>query len=139
MSWEVWIIRTKTNIEEYNNINESNCIPISKDELLASWKTITQKMNVFITDEKSDYPHLRGNAWSIEAYFADECVADISLQIRGNECPAEVLGIMAELLKARVFDTSTGKFLDDMKDNGFDKWMTLNQRCINETVAGENV
>ena len=28
MSWDIWIIRTKTNTEEYKQINESNCIPM---------------------------------------------------------------------------------------------------------------
>ena len=130
MSWDIWIIRTKTNTEEYKQINETNCIPISRDELLASWKVIEKTLNVSIEDEESEYPHLRGIGWSIEAYLNGEYETDksLNLEIRGNECPTEAIGMMTDLLKARAFDTVTDRFLDVMQTSGFEVWKSFNKR-----------
>lgn len=139
MSWDVWLIRTKTNLEEYGKICVDDRIPISKKELIAVWKTMEKEFPVSVEDIESNFPHMRGDGWFIEAAFYDNIKDDsISLEIRGNVSPSKELCRMADLLKARAFDTCIGHFLEVSEPNGFEQWKSTNQKARDAVVKNEN-
>ena len=48
MSWDVYMVRTKLNTEEYNQIEDSDCIPFTKDELIKEWEDIAKILNLSV-------------------------------------------------------------------------------------------
>lgn len=134
MSWDVYMVRTKLNTEEYNQIEDSDCIPFTKDELIKEWEDIAKILNLSVIDTDSKFPHLRGDGWSIEACFYDypkpECY--LELQIRGTKCPDEAFTLMKQKLDARIFDMSSGKFIEDTGEKSFKEWKELVDTIIDQ-------
>lgn len=134
MSWDVYIVRTKVNSEEYAQIEDSACIPITKDEFINVWEDIAKKLNLSVMDTESKFPHLRGDGWSMEACFYDdpkpECY--LELQIRGTKCPDEVFRLMKQKLNARIFDSASGKFIEDTGEKSFNAWKELVETIIHD-------
>lgn len=152
MSWSLDLIRTKTNTEPYGK--EKDVIPFKKDEIIKTLSEITDiriEESEIVTVEDTDINldsffivHVYGKNWSIEFCFYNWCEYSekdmtydtIELQVRGNTEPKEFLSLLAEKLRARLFDTSAGSFWTG-DDSGFSDWKKLYDRINNNFSGGK--
>ena len=137
MSWNLFMVRTKTNVEEYALIEDEDCIPFTKDELIEGWKGIAKTLNISVMDEESQIQYLRGDCWSIEACFWDDPEPEyyLELQIRGTKCPDEAFALMKQQFCARIFDTVSREFIVDTAEKGFNEWNKLVDTIIREKFS----
>ena len=130
MSWDVYLIRTKTNSEAINEIEYSNILKFEKKEMMQELQKLANEFDLSLTDLDKRYVHLRGNNWSIEFDFWDgkEPYINIDMEIRGSKEPVEVLERLKMDLNTRIVDTCTYAFW--MKDDrsGFYDWNKLNDK-----------
>lgn len=155
MSWSLDLIRTKTNTEPYGK--EKDVIPFKKDEIIKTLSEISGITYILI-EESEIIPvedteinldsffivHVYGKNWSIEFYFYNWCEYSekdttydtIELQVRGRIEPKEFLSLLAEKLRARLFDTSAGSFWTG-DNSGFSDWKKLCDRINNNFSGGK--
>lgn len=128
MSWDVVLIRTKTNKEPLEEIESENIIPFSFAEF-------TQEMQKIAGQQSAEYDPtiasqlMRTNTWSIEVYPEEENES-IGLSIRGSEEPTEVLKALHKDLGCRLIDCCTSEFIDFTKSSSFEKWKSYRDQII---------
>ena len=130
MSWDVYLIRTKTNSEAINEIEYSNILKFEKKEMIQELQRLANELDLFLTDLDKRYVHLRGNNWSIEFDFWDgkEPYINIDMEIRGSKEPVEVLERLKMDLNTRIVDTCTYAFWMKDSRSGFPDWNKLNDK-----------
>ena len=114
MSWDVYLIRTKTNMEPYNRIKDEDIIPFTRKEILDEIVLLANELELLVEDLDTKFPHLRGNGWSVEFCFWDEDPCEtVDLQVRGSYNPTKVFARLKGDLQARIFDMHRGKYIEE--------------------------
>ncbi len=152
MSWSLDLIRTKTNSEPYGKEKDEDVIPFKKGEIIKTLSEIAEIVDIRIEeteivpveDTEIDFDsffivHVYGKNWSIEFLFYNWCEYSekdmtydtIELQVRGNTEPKEFLSLLAEKLRARLFDISAGTFWTG-DSTGLSDWKNLCDRISKE-------
>lgn len=152
MSWSLYLIRTKTNIEPYGKEKEEDIISFTKEEIIKTLSEISGIIDIRIEEseiisveddeinmDSFFIVHVSGKNWSIEFHFCNWCEYSekdmkyytIELQVRGNSEPKEFLSLLTEKLRARLFDMHTGKFWF-ADDSDFADWKNLCDRIAKE-------
>lgn len=132
MSWDVVMIRTKNNDEDFDSINDDDMIKFFKKEVIDVIVKISEEIGAVAEDLDTEYAHLRGNDWSIEFQFWDNEPYDtIVLEVRGIKAPKEAFQLLKGYLKARIFDLYSGRYVDDQPELGFEEWKKLCDKIIN--------
>lgn len=132
MSWDVVMIRTTNNNEEFDSINDDDIIKFSKKEVIDVIVKISEEIGAVAEDLDTEYAHLRGNGWSIEFSFWDNEPYDtILLGVRGITEPEETFQLLTKYLRVRLFDLYSKCFLEDRSESGFGKWKKHCDKIIN--------
>ncbi|MDE6035744.1 MAG: hypothetical protein K2G36_07540 [Ruminococcus sp.] len=150
MSWSLDLIRTKTNSESYGEEKDDDIIPFKKYEIIKTLSEISEIVDIRIEetvpveDTEIDLDsffivHVYGKNWSIEFLFYNWCEYSeknmtydiIELQVRGSTEPKEFLSLLAEKLRARLFDMSAGTFWT-YNGSGFSDWKNLCDRIAKD-------
>lgn len=112
MSWDVVMVRTKTNNEALKNIAGKNIVPFAQTEIAEAVKNIAAELGVSCDCNDLSYQHLGCGRWSIEFNVGAETEAEsIMLHVRGGETPCEAFAALSDALNARLIDCSTGEFI----------------------------
>ncbi len=90
MSWDVVLIRTKTNTESINDIQMENMIPFSYEELANEVKNIGEIL--FATVHWDSYLEIQNDGWDIEFVIAPgEQSGAVMMHVWGDGDPTKVL------------------------------------------------
>lgn len=131
MSWDVYLTRTKNNIEAYNKIADEDIIPFTRKEIVDEIVLLARELELETADLNDKFPHLRGDGWSIEFSFWDEEPYEtVDLQVRGIKNPTEVFARLKKDLRTRIFDMHGGKFIEDESESGFEAWKNFTDKVI---------
>lgn len=130
MSWDVYMIRTKTNLEPLDRIQYLDVLKFEKKEVMQELEVLSKELNLEIEGKDTKYVYLRGKNWSIEFEFWDgkEPYFNIDMEIRGMHEPIDILNRLKKDLNTRIVDMSTGTFWEDKRKSGFSNWSKLNKR-----------
>lgn len=130
MSWDVLMIRTKTNCEAINAITSENIIPFSQTEIAAEIKKITTELGAVCNCNDLSWQTLDCDSWSIEFNIGKDAeTPSVMLHIRGSE-PKAVFAFLMTDLNARLIDGDTG-FITLDKPTSFEKWKAYRDKTIN--------
>lgn len=132
MSWDIYLIRTKTNTEQYDDIIDENIVGFTKKEICDEIITLAKEFDLSMDDLDTSYIHLRGEKWSMEFCFweEEEIYDTVEVQVRGINEPTEILARMQVDLNARIFDMHNGKFIDAYESGAFDEWKDFTDKII---------
>lgn len=133
MSWDVVMIRTNTNSEAMEEIEDENIIPFKQTEIDEELKKISSKLGI-----RYDGDYLVGNGWSIGfSTGEDDETESVMLQIRGSELQEEVLALLMADLNARLLDCSTGEFIEPGVPTSFESWKAYRDKVIPKKTIGD--
>lgn len=118
MSWSLYLNRTKTNTEPYDEEKDEDIIPFTKDEVIKTLYEISEIINIHIEDTESKFVQVYSEKWRIEICFREQLLysekdmtyCTIELQVWGSTEPKEFLSLLTEKLNARLFDMYAGNF-----------------------------
>lgn len=131
MSWDVVLIRTKSNDESVNEIDTDNMILFKQIEIAKEIKRIASLVSARYNCDDLAWPTMEANKWSIEFYVGDdEETESVMLGIRGSEEPTEVLKELAEGLNTRLYDCSSGEFMEFDIPSRFADWKAYRDKVI---------
>ncbi|MDE6538670.1 MAG: hypothetical protein K2K66_00625 [Ruminococcus sp.] len=143
MSWSLFLERTKTNTEPYGEEKDEDVIPFTKSEILACIADMPETMNISIENAESNSIYVYGKEWyRIDVCFWEECMYSensyyvVELEIKSVSEPKEFLSLLAEKLRARLFDMYAGVFWT-VDGTGFSDWKSHCNRIAKE-LFGEN-
>ena len=112
MSWDVVMVRTKTNGEALKDIAGENIVPFTQTEIAEAIKKAVAALGASCDCADLSYQHLCCGGWSIEFNVGGEPEAEsVMLHVRGAEEPKEAFAIISSALNARLIDCSTGEFI----------------------------
>lgn len=137
MSWSLFLERTKTNTEPYGEEKDEDVIPFMKSEILACIADMPETMNITIENAERDRVCVYSKEWRIDVWFWEKCLYSensyyvVELEIKAVFEPKEFLLLLAEKLRARLFDTSAGVFWN-VDGKGFSDWKSLCDRIAKE-------
>lgn len=137
MSWDVFLVRTKRNNENYNEIKDEDYIGFTKKEITDEIISMKNSMNIEVADIKSNSIHIRGNGWTLEVCFynfMEEPYETVEIQIRGIHEPTDVLSRLKQDLNARIFDMHSGCFWNADTESGFENWKSYSQKVV-DTIS----
>ena len=131
MSWDVLMIRTKTNCETINAITSENILPFTQAEIAAEIQKIATELHAICNCTDLSWQTLDGNGWSIEFNVGEEAeTPSVMLHIRGGE-PKAVFALLMTDLNTRLIDGGTG-FITFDKPTSFETWKAYRDRMIDE-------
>lgn len=92
MSWDVLMIRTKSNREEtIYAIKSENIIPFKQTEIADEIKKISAELGAICNCDDLSWQNLDSNSWSIEFNVGNNAETEsVMLHIRGGEEPKAV-------------------------------------------------
>lgn len=139
MSWNIYLVRTQSNTEPYDQIVDEDYISFSKQEIVNAIMTLAKEFSLFAENIDTKFPHLRGDGWSIEFCFWDEqeSYEIVEMQVRGIHEPIEVFEKMKSDLNARIFDMHGGTFVEADRKRGFDEWVDFTAKIIEDLTKKE--
>lgn len=109
MGWDVVLMRTTSNQEAADAVDEKDIIPFDRDDV------VDELTNLFPDIHYDDETFLildTGEAY-IEIYIGEEeQTSTITLTIRSMDEDCEVLSTICETFGCRALDTATGEFMD---------------------------
>lgn len=119
MSWEMLMIRTKTNSESIYDIKSENIIPFTQTEIADEIKKIAAELDAEYDCDDLSWPYLssgtnseRSDRWVVEfGVGEDEETESVMLRIRGSEKLKAVLTALIADLNTRIIDGPTGDFI----------------------------
>ena len=116
MSWEMLMIRTKTNSESIYDIKSENIIPFTQTEIADEIKKIAAELDAEYDCDDLSWPFLGGGTgsdrWVVEfGVGEDEETESVMLRIRGSEKLKAVLTALIADLNTRIIDGPTGDFI----------------------------
>ncbi len=131
MSWEVLMIRTKTNSEAaLYAIKSENIIPFKQTEIVDELKKISAELGVFYDCNDLSWQILDSDSWLIELNVGDEAETEcVVLYIRGDE-PKEVFDILIADLNTRLAECSTGEFFTPGEPT--ERWKAYRDKIVND-------
>lgn len=134
MSWDISLIRTKTNTEPYGEIVDENIIGFTKNEIRNEIMILADEFGLYTEDLDTSYMHLRGKGWSIEfCFWEDYKLYDIvELQVRGVNEPTDIFARLKKDFNARIYDMHGKKFIEDNSKSGFSAWVEFTDEIIKD-------
>lgn len=102
MSWDVLLIRTKTNREAMDEIKSENIILFSQAEIAREIGKIATELGAVCDCQDLSWQNLDSDSWSIEFNVGKNAETEsVMLHIRGSE-PKEVLTLLPVDLNAWI-------------------------------------
>ena len=133
MSWDVLLIRTKTNREAMDEIKSENIILFSQAEIAREIGKIATELGAVCDCQDLSWQNLDSDSWSIEFNVGKNAETEsVMLHIRGSE-PKEVLTLLPVDLNAWLIDCSTGEFIRPGEPTSFERW-----RASRDQILGRN-
>ena len=133
MSWDVLLIRTKTNREAMDEIKSENIILFSQAEIAREIGKIATELGAVCDCQDLSWQNLDSDSWSIEFNVGKNAETESGfLHIRGSE-PKEVFNLLPVDLNARLIDCSTGEFIRPGEPTSFERW-----RAYRDQILGRN-
>ncbi|MDD5934811.1 MAG: hypothetical protein PUC65_04470 [Clostridiales bacterium] len=132
MSWDVFLVRTKTKVRTYGEVTDENVICFSRDEVIDEIRNLVRDYGFQVEDIDQEFVYLRGDGWSIEFCFYEdyEPFDIIEMGVRGVKEPTVVFRRLEHDFNARIYDVHGGKFLDEDGTSGFDEWIRFTDKII---------
>lgn len=132
MSWDVLMIRTKTNSEMIDEITSENIIPFMQTEIADEIKKISAELGAEYNCDDLSWQNLDSDSWSIEFNIGNDTETEsVMLHIRGGE-PKEVFAVLIADLNTRLMDCSTGEFVSPEKPTSFESWKAYRDKILKE-------
>lgn len=132
MSWDIVMIRTKTNSEGVDEIKGKNIIPFRQTEIASVIKKISSESGLIYNCADLSWQILDINRWSIEFNIGKNPETEsVMLHIRGSE-PKEIFAVLMAYLNTRLIDCSTGEFISLDKPTSFESWKAYRDKIVNE-------
>ena len=125
MSWDVILIKTETNAEPIEEIEDP--VPVARVDFVDAVRELTPDAKIW-EDEQIvlDRP-----TFSVEIMIADEFLSSISLAVRGGEAPLDWIAALCGKLGCRAYDTSTDEFIDfESGESGFEQWKKYRDQVL---------
>lgn len=123
MSWDVVMVRTKTNGEALKDIAGENIVPFTQTEIAEAVKNAAAALGAAYDCADLSYQHLGCVGWSIEFNVDGETEAEsVMLHVRGAEEPKEAFALISSALNARLIDCGTGEFITQGGAGSFEHW-----------------
>lgn len=133
MSWDVIMIRTKTNSEAIDEIKSENIIPFKQTEIASVIKRISVEPGLIYNCDELSWQNLDSDSWSIEFNVGkNPDTESVMLHIRGGE-PKAVFAVLIADLNTRLIDCSTGDFIRLDKTTSFEKWKAYRDKIVNDS------
>ena len=133
MSWDVLLIRTKTNREAMDEIKSENIILFSQAEIAREIGKIATELGAVCDCQDLSWQNLDSDSWSIEFNVGKNAETEsVMLHIRGSE-PKEGLTLLPVDLNAWLIDCSTGEFIRPCEPTSFERW-----RAYRDQILGRN-
>ena len=131
MSWDVVMIRTKTNREGADEIKDENIIPFGQTEIAAAIKKISAQLGFAYCCDDLSWQTLDSSSWSIEFNVGmNPQTKSVMLHIRGGE-PKEVFAFLSADLNTRLMDCNTGELISPDKPASFESWKAYRDQIMN--------
>ncbi len=131
MSWDVLMIRTKTNNETLDEITSENIIPFKRTEIANEIKKISAELGAIYNCDDLSWQNLGSDSWTIEFNIGKDTETEcVMLHIRGSE-PKEVFAILIADLNTRLVDCSTSEFITMGKPTSFERWKAYRNKIVN--------
>lgn len=131
MSWDVLMIRTKTNRETIDAITSENIIPFKQTEIADVIRKISSELGAAFNCDDLSWQTLDSDSWSIEFNVGENTETEsIMLHIRGGE-PKAVFATFIANLNTRLMDCWTGEFISPDKSSSFDEWKAYRDKIVN--------
>ena len=125
MSWDVVLIKTKTNKEKIEDIKKP--LPFNRDIFIKGMKKYFPDLNI---DDKS-WLFLDKEYYSVEFNMGKEKETDcIMLHIRGSKEPEDLFKIIPEKFQCRIYDCSSGEFIGNGLKSSFEEWKKYRDKVI---------
>ena len=125
MSWDVVLIKTKTNKEKIENIKTP--VQFHRDIFIKEMKKYVPDLNI----EDKTWLFLNRECYLVEFNMGKEKKADcIMLHIRGSKEPEDLFKIILEKFQCRIFDCSSGEFIGNGTESAFGKWKEYRDKVI---------
>lgn len=131
MSWDVVMIRTKTNSEAIDEINSENILPFKQTEIASVIRKISEEPGLIYNCDDLSWQNLDSGSWSIEFNVGKAADTEsVMLHIRGGE-PKEIFAVLMADLNTRLIDCTTGEFISLDKPTGFNRWKAYRDKIVN--------
>ena len=130
MSWDVVMIRTKTNTETIDEITSENIIPFRQTEIADEIKKISAELGAVYNCDNLAWQNLDRDRWSIEFNIGEDTETEsVMLHIRGGE-PTTVFAVLIADLNTRLMDCSTGEFIIPGQPTSFERWKAYRDKIV---------
>ena len=129
MSWDVLMIRTKSNREEtIYAIKSENIIPFKQTEIADEIKKISAELGAICNCDDLSWQNLDSNSWSIEFNVGNNAETEsVMLHIRGGEEPKAVFAD----LDTQLVDGCNCEFIVLGEPTSFEKWKAYRDKIVN--------
>ena len=122
MSWDVVMVRTKTNGEALKDIAGENIVPFTQTEIAEAVKNAAAALGASCDCAELSYQHLGCGGWSIEFNVGGEPeVESVMLHVRGAEEPKQAFAVISSVLNARLIDCGSGEFITQGGAGSFER------------------
>ena len=136
MSWDVVMVRTKTNGEALKDIACENIVPFTQTEIAEAIKGIADALGAACDCADLSYQHLGCGGWSIEFNVGGEAQAEsVMMHVRGAEMPQEAFAALSDALNARLIDCGTGEFITPGGAGSFERWEKYRDAILDNSQA----
>ena len=130
MSWDVAMIRTKTNTEPIDEITSENIIPFKQTEIADEIKKISAELGAVYNCDYLAWQNLDSDRWSIEFNVGEDTETEsVMLHISGGE-PTAVFAVLIADLNTRLMDCSTGEFIIPGQPTSFERWKAYRDKIV---------
>ena len=125
MSWDVVLIKTETNKEPIEDIK--NPIPFDSEAFI---KEIKKHVSDLDTKDKT-WLLLNREYYSVEFNMGKDKKTDcITLHVRGSREPEDLFEIIKKKFQCRIYDCSSGEFIESGTESAFGKWKEYRDKVI---------
>lgn len=125
MSWDIIIFNSPNKIEDFEQFDADNLLPISFDYIFE---------NHFARITKDDnHREINGTDFSIEYFIDDEPVTNKMLSLYGENGLYEIV-YLAKKFGWQIFDTGNGEMIniDDPSANGYQDFQNYLKQILNK-------
>ena len=136
MSWDVVMVRTKTNGEALEDISGENIVPFTQAEIAEAVKKAAAALGAAYDCADPSYQHLGCGGWSIEFNVGGEPEAEsVTLHVRGAEEPKQAFAVISSVLNARLIDCGSGEFITQGGADSFERWKKYRDAILDNSQA----
>ena len=131
MSWDVVMIRTKTNSETIDEIKSENIIPFRQTEIAEAIKKISTELGADYDCDNLSCQYLSSDSWAIEFHVGEDAETEsVMLCMYGGEEPMAAFDALIANLNTRLIDCPTGEFISLGKPTSFERWKAYRDKIV---------